>query len=202
MPQLTHEQLDLLQEMIHIGVGRAASMLNDMLDKHVELSVPTLILCTPQTLPQEVHELTNGNSLSVVRLNFRGGLTGSASIMFTTDNAHKLVNVLTDGEADDSNFNSLKIGTLNEVGNIVINAVMGTISNMLTLHLNYSLPSYTENHAKQMFKFDGNDPDMPIILARAQFVVEALHIQGAIYIMFAASTFGHLLAQVDAILEE
>ncbi len=38
--ELTAAQLDALKELINIGIGRAAGMLNDMVNSHVSLQVP------------------------------------------------------------------------------------------------------------------------------------------------------------------
>lgn len=202
MPRLSDMQFDAMREMVNIGVGRAASMLNDLLDKHVDLSVPDIVLSNPQNLLSELQGLSPDDRLASVRLGFRGGVSGSSSIVFTPDTAMKLVNVLTDGDmGEDEDLNALKVGTLSEVGNIVMNGVMGSMSNMLDLRLIYSLPNYVEDNAERVMQVEHLSNEVPVLLAKARFVVEALDIQGVIYLVFAAETFERLLEKIDIMLE-
>ena len=50
---VTDYQLDALKELINIGVGRAAGMLNQILDNHVYLQVPDAKLLSPVEIQEE-----------------------------------------------------------------------------------------------------------------------------------------------------
>ncbi|MFP5259477.1 MAG: chemotaxis protein CheC, partial [Acidobacteriota bacterium] len=50
---LSSLQLDILQELINIGVGRAAGMLNQMVNTHIQLQVPVLRVLTPKQLADQ-----------------------------------------------------------------------------------------------------------------------------------------------------
>jgi chemotaxis protein CheC len=189
----TVEQIDALQEMINIGVGRAASVLNEMLESHISLQVPYIKIFSPSELTEELEHRLGPIQLSAVRLMFTGSLSGNAQLVFPTDSASKLVSLLTQDELDSLDLDSLKIGTLSEIGNIVINGVMGSISNLLGQHFNYSLPIYIEDTVDHLLTWSEFDPNLVILLAQARFSVESMHIQGDIILIFTVSSFDSLI---------
>lgn len=189
--------MDALQELVNIGVGRSASILNDMIGSHISLQVPQTQLLSATQIKDELERQLGSDPLSAVRLGFSGSFTGIAQLVFPTDSASTLVAVLTD-DFDLSDLDSMKIGTLSEVGNIVINGVMGSISNVLDQHLNYSLPVYLEdtvNHLLTSYDFDVDNTT--ILLAKARFTVEQLLISGDIILIFRVGDFQTLLAALD-----
>ena len=194
----TPEQIDILKELINIGVGRAAGMLNDMLQSRVLLQVPYVKIFTPATLQAEIEELGN-EKLSTVRLTFKGPFSGIASLVFPPDSAGKLVDVLTGEEPGETDLDSIRIGTLTEVGNIILNGVMGSIGNVLEKHINYSVPTYLENNIEQLLLAENVDVDTTILLAHTRFSIEQLQIEGDIILLFEVGSFDALLEAIDAI---
>jgi chemotaxis protein CheC len=194
----TSEQIDVLKELINIGVGRAAGMLNDMLQSRVLLQVPYVKIFTPATLQAEIEEL-GSEKLSTVRLTFKGPFSGIASLVFPPDSAGKLVDVLTGEEAGETDLDSIRIGTLTEVGNIILNGVMGSIGNVLEKHINYSVPTYLENNIEQLLLAENVDVDTTILLAHTRFSIEQLQIEGDIILLFEVGSFDALLEAIDAI---
>lgn len=198
MDYLTSEQLDALQEIVNIGVGRAAAMLNEMVDARIVLEVPTIQLLSASQLLQEMIKRFNSQSISVVRLGFSGSLSGTAELMFPTDSASVLVAVLTGEDLDSPDLDAVKIGTLSEIGNIVINGVIGSISNILEQRMEYKIPSYCEDTIENLLLSGRNmTDDVVFILAQARFAIEQLEIVGDIILIFEMEAFDNLLKAID-----
>lgn len=198
MDYLTCEQLDALQEIVNIGIGRAAAMLNEMVDARIALEVPTIQLLSAGQLLQEMIARFNSQSISVVRLGFSGSLSGTAELMFPTDSASVLVAVLTGEDLDSPDLDAVKIGTLSEIGNIVINGVIGSISNILEQRMEYKIPSYCEDTIENLLLSERNmADDVVFILAQARFAIEQLEIVGDIILIFEMKTFDNLLKAID-----
>lgn len=194
----TPDQIDVLKELINIGVGRAAGMLDDMLQSRVQLQVPYVKIFSPLTLQEEIGKL-GSDKLSTVRLTFKGPFSGIASLVFPPDSAAKLVDILTGEEPGDTDLNSIKIGTLTEVGNIILNGVMGSIGNVLEQHINYSVPAYIEDNVEHLLLSDDLDSNTTILLAHTRFTIEQLQIEGDIILLFEVGSFDALLVAIDAI---
>jgi chemotaxis protein CheC len=198
MDYLTSEQLDALQEIVNIGIGRAAAMLNEMVDARIILEVPMIQLLSADQLRQVMLNRFNSQSISAVRLGFSGSLSGTAELMFPTDSASVLVAVLTGEELDSPDLDAVKIGTLSEIGNIVINGVIGSISNILEERMEYKIPSYCEDTIENLLLSGRNmTDDVVFILAQARFAIEQLEIVGDIMLIFEMKAFDNLLKAID-----
>lgn len=198
MPPITEDQLDALQEFINIGVGRAAGMLNEMVESPILLSVPVLKVFDSETLRQEVVMRFNSHCLSVVRLDFSGSFSGSAELIFPTESASALVSLLTGEDRNSPDLDAVKIGTLTEVGNIVINGVLGSISNLLKQQMDYRLPVYFEDTIESLLSSSYSLNQRKIfLLAQTRFDIKHLEIMGEIILIFEMSSFGELLDRID-----
>lgn len=199
MKHLEPYQMDILKEMINIGVGRAAGILNEMTKFRVLLQVPFIKVLSPSDLKKETEEL-GSHIVAAVRLGFKGPFSGRAALVFPPDSASKLVSVLTGEEPGTPELDSVRAGTLEEVGNIVLNGVMGSIANILKQHIKYSLPTYTEDTIDKLISLDIIDPPPnTILLVHIRFTIQQLHIEGDIILLFEVGSFSALLSLIDSI---
>ena len=194
----TKEQMDGLKELINIGVGRAANVLNTMLNSHIRLQIPFVKLLDALHFKKEI-EVLGPNDLSAVELGFRGNFSGSTQLIFTTESASKLVRILAGETNEIEDLDSIRAGTLTEIGNIVLKGVMGSISNMLEFHFDYSVPNYLEGKADVLLGSDTMATDRTVLLARTHFLVEELDINGDIALFFEMTVFHKLLTAIEAL---
>lgn len=197
--KLNFEQIDALQELVNIGVGHAASVLNEMVESHIKLQIPFVRILSPLDLKNNLSESFNGDKLSAVRLGFKGSFTGTAQLVFPRDSAALLVSILTGEEPGTPDLDAVKIGTLSEVGNIVINGVMGAISNVLEQRLDYALPNHIEGSVDLLFSSGDFAANAVVLLAQTRFNIERLDIKGEIILIFNVGSFDALLAAIDQV---
>ncbi len=190
--------LDAISELLNIGVGRAAGMLNEMLGSPIELVVPTVKVLKISELAAELVQ-SRDDTYAFVRLPFQGSIQGTAALVFPPDSAALLVAALTGEEPGTPDLDSVRAGTLSEVGNIVINGVMGSLGNLLRLPLTYELPTYFEGLPEHLLERQRAAPDPTMILAHTSFAVRDLEIQGTILLVFEVRSFDTLLDAVDRI---
>ena len=195
--KLSTRQLDALQELVNIGIGQAAGVLNDMIDSPIRLQIPYLQILTPIDVEEELEQHLNGEQIAAVQLKFTGSFGGIAQLVFPTNSAALLVTMLTGEEVGTHDLDSVKIGTLSEVGNIVINGVMGAISNLLQQRLNYSIPTYSEGTIANLLVSGGLATDTVVLLAQTSFMIERLHIEGDIILIFNVNSFDTLLTAIN-----
>ena len=187
-------QLDILQELINIGVGRAAGMLNQMVNTHIQLQVPVLRVLTPPQL-EELYASRPNTVFSAVQLSFTGEFAGISALIFPPESASKLVSVVLGREEIPGKDDQLRSSTLQEVGNIVLNGVMGSIANILKEPLRYSPPDFVEDDIANIL---GSVTGM-ILVARTQFSMRDHLIEGEVLILFSLSSFDSLLAAIDGL---
>ncbi len=201
MRKLEEAHVDALQELINIGVARAANLLNQMLGSRIVLKIPSVQVLSFSNLQKELKQRFDKDDFAAVRLNFTGSFSGKANLIFPTTSASKLVSVLTGEDANSPDLDSVKTGTLSEVGNIVINGIMGSISNVLNQHLNYALPTYLEDSIEQVLSLDNVRQEAVFLLAQASFEIENLELMGDIVLIFEMDSFDVLIDAINKELE-
>ena len=134
--EFNDEQVDAITELLNIGVGRAASSMSEMIDQHIELAIPHV---TIGHLHELIDSVAHDGDVSIVEQRFSGRFTGMSALMFPTESAQSMVYLLMGEEIpDDAPSEELEMereSVLTEVGNVLINCLMGSLGNILEEHL-------------------------------------------------------------------
>ncbi len=192
--QLTSLQKDVLQELINIGVGNAAGVMNEMLHTPLELSVPHVDVVNPDDL-----DSLGTSCCASVCQNFKGRFNGVAALVFPPESASLLVTALTGDETQGVDLDELRTGTLTEVGNIVLNGVMGSIANILKEHIEYLVPTFQECSVEELLKTQVGEGQKVCVLAETGFRTKKLELEGSVYIVYEVGSFNILLEAIDAL---
>jgi chemotaxis protein CheC len=192
---LRPEHIDALKELINIGVGRAAGVLNQMVHSHIVLQIPMVRVLTVGELRQVLPGMV-GESVAAVQLGFEGDFEGEAELIFPPASAMRLVSLLTGEQEGSVDLDAARAGTLNEVGNIVLNGVMGSVVNVLHQRLTFGLPTYFEDRPEHLIGAR-DDREVTVVLATARFGVVDCQIEGDILVVFETGAFDRLIVAID-----
>jgi chemotaxis protein CheC len=198
---LTELQLDALKEVINTGVGYAAGSLNDLVDSPISLHVPNIEIMVLEEECLRKHLFGNGRVASV-HLGFSGPLCGSGVLIFPYDSALRLVSLLTGDEGSNSDVDGIRAATLEETGNIILNGVVGSVSNLLQGQIAFSIPYYSEQGGLPS-QFAGLNASsvVEVIFARARFGVAQHEIEGEISLFFEMGSLQTLVSALERLLE-
>lgn len=198
MIQLSAMEIDALTEIVNIGVGRAANSLGDIIGEHVLLKVPYVHVFPLEKLSEALSFFKKERHTSVLQA-FHGDFTGTSALVFPPESAVRLVSALTGGEIDSPTLDAVRSGTLVEIGNIVINAILGTMGNMLKSSFIFSLPEYREiNNIVDILSVDSPQKKNGLImLAEANFNISTLEVNGFIFILFKLDSIKSLIRTIN-----
>jgi chemotaxis protein CheC len=143
--------------------------------------------------------LQHESILASVQLPFHGSFAGSACLLFPTDSAALLVAALTGEHTDQDTLNSLKVPILTEIGNIVLNGVVGSLSNGLQHRITYSVPFYHETSLQRLIQATPSDSSEIILWAQTRFTIEEYDISGDIMLMLGIPDMRLLLNAIDTL---
>lgn len=204
MIELSDMEIDALTEMVNIGVGRAANSLSDIIGEHVLLKVPRVQVYSLDNLSDAISGFEKDKHASVLQA-FHGDFTGTSALVFPPESAVRLVKALTGGQVDSSTLDAVRSGTLVEIGNIVINAILGTMGNMLDSSFVFSLPEYREiRNIADIIAGAGTgsrEEKGLIMLAEANFNISTLEINGFIFIVFKLESIKNLIQMINSSIE-
>jgi chemotaxis protein CheC len=205
---ISHDELDALRELLNIGVGRATGSLNDMIGETVWLNVPSVRLVEPDELGGALGG-DDGRPVACVRLSFEGALRGVANLIFPSEGGSKLAALLTDEELVGPDEHRLRAETLTEIGNVLLNGLMGSITNVVSEHIAYSAPVYVEETAGDVEAGLRATKDSAVLLAQAQFFVGKTsfeiggdRIDGEITLLLGVDSLERLIERVHCLGEE
>lgn len=196
---LSPEQLDALQELLNIGVGRAAGSLNQMIEKPIRLHIPFIQVGTREELTPHIQQIQQA-PVSSVQLPFQGTFSGSACLLFPTTSAATLITALIGDEEDSDTMDSLREATLTEIGNIVLNGVMGSLANILQNRITYSVPFYQETSLLELLQPLSSDSCDILLWAQTQFTIEDYAITGDIILMMGITDMRLLINALNILI--
>ena len=195
---INNEQLDTIKELFNIGVGRAAQTLSTMLNSFIQLEVPTVEIFEDPDY-SELENRLNLDNVSAVSMDYESSFSGSVFLMIPPESATVLVSALVNEEPGPISLDPVRAGTLCEVGNMIINSLMGSFSNVLQETVNYSLPEYKESTFENILLEKSEQKETSICIANTTMKIQELEIRGNLIIVFKVGHLEKLLASIDAI---
>ena len=185
--ELTEIERDALSEIANIGVSRAAASLRQMVGEQVLLSVPSVKIVSRK----EAAQLVGGGNdprLVAVRQSFEGPFSGRALLIFPEGQSLELVRAIVGPEHSLEDVIDLEQEALAETGNIILNACLATIANLLRKTMRMSLPSVIRGDGAMMFECSAADGDMVLFLY-IDFTIKHRDIRGFVALLMDLPSF-------------
>ena len=139
---LTGVQEDALVELINIGFGRAGAALSKLTGHRVQLEVPQVTMCPIDEMADRLRPML-GHELATVHQIFSGPVDGDALLVLDQNSAAILKELLTDEPALPLSIDRSAREVVTEIGNILLNACLGTFGNLLKVQVSFSVPLLT-----------------------------------------------------------
>lgn len=197
---LTENQLDLLKELLNIGIGKSSATLHELVNLPIKLSVPEVQLYLFEDFNKMLEAQKEDKFLSV-KMEFHGKFSGLSQIVFPVESAQNLVYILTGVDNPAAEFDELMTGTLSEVANMLLNGVIGTMGNLLSDHFEYSIPIYQEDTWNGFLRNNMTGSSF-ILYGNSHFEVSDKDIKGDIILIFEMPSLLTLIQTLDNMLGE
>lgn len=138
LDSLSELEQDAITEVFNIGIGKAGAALSEMVGKEVMLSVPVLSVTT---LARGNLAITDSEDrVSGVRECFDGAIAGNAILLFPENRTFDLLRLLFPPGMDDQMIMEMEEDTMTEVGNIILNATLSALSDIMEEELTNKIP--------------------------------------------------------------
>lgn len=137
MSEISELEQDALKEFFNMGLGVAADSLSQMVHNEVLLSLPQLAVVSRL----EAVKLVQGDTdeqMVAIRQKFGGGLNGTALLIFPGAKSLALVRTLLGDDVPLESLTQLEQETLLDVGNVILNAFLGSFTEMMTVDLEFA----------------------------------------------------------------
>lgn len=197
--ELNEVQHDALVELLNIGFGRAGASLSKLTQQRVSLEVPHVAIHPVSQLNETLSRLVKDEVASVHQV-FSGPVAGDAVLMLDPVAASTLKELLTDEPALPLSLDASSREVLTEVGNILLNACIGTFGNLLNVPVSFSVPDIDlASLQTTVDKLIGEeDSHRYALVVTAGFRLRAAEVTGYVVIVLTVQSLARLLRAVEA----
>ena len=196
--ELNTVQHDALVELLNIGFGRAGASLSKLTDQRVLLEVPHVAIHPVTHLNHSLGKLVNERVASVHQV-FTGPVAGDALLLLDPIAASTLTELLTDVPPLSMDLDPSAREVFTEVGNIVLNACIGTFGNMLEVPVSFSVPDVdvTDVHNVIDRMLESGDALRYALVITAGFRLRESAVTGYVVIVLTVQSLKRLLEALD-----
>lgn len=194
---------DILKELFNIGVGQAANTLSEIIDKKIILDVPDVKILNVESgkveLDKFLSHVANG-AVMVSTISFDRQLEGKVSLVFPASKMHQFIDLCLHEEreiVDSKEFTDIDFDTIKEIGNIILNAIIGELSNMVNIPVEYTLPEISVLDSARAELFVSDSAYRLVLMMYITFNIEGTEIEGAIVINMTLKSLDEILNTVD-----
>jgi chemotaxis protein CheC len=143
---------DAVTELLNIAIGQAAASLSQLVEDEVRLSVPFVDFLTPEQAALRLEDETHGSDSVAVRQHFAGHFYGDILLIFPERKSLDLVRHMLGDDVPLDQLTELEQEALLEVGNIILNACLGSLANQIGLPVESSLPTYVRGRGAKILE--------------------------------------------------
>jgi chemotaxis protein CheC len=196
---LTITQEDALKELLNIGFGRAAASLSQLTGHRVLLDVPAVSIHPLPDLKHALGKVVTDHVASVHQI-FSGPVAGDALLILNHQAAGILKQLLTDEPALPLQVDASAREVLTEIGNILLNACLGTFGNLLNVQVSFSIPHLDLDTLQGVLQsLLVNREGMRYgLLVHAGFRLRDAEVTGYLVIVLSVASLDRLIRAVEA----
>lgn len=200
MNNLSDLHLDALAEVFSIGAGRAALSLSEIVNDEVRISVPSVQVINSEEINSTTLPLNSGR-FGAVNQHFRGPFNAEAVLLFTEDQALKIVSDMMGSQMSIDELAEFEHEAMCELGNIILNACLSAMADVFNFTLESSLPAYAVASAEEILlrlKRNSNQPFVMVL--HIDLSIEKRHAAGSLVFLLSSASLTNLVIHIDQFL--
>ena len=196
--ELTAVQKDSLTELLNIGYARAAAALSDLTGQRITLAVPDVTIHRMDRITPTLQEVVEGEVICVNQM-FGGPICGNAVLLFEQSSAVILAELLTGVAPKRGKLDESAREVINEVGNIVLNACLGSFGNMMEMNIKFTVPQVQVNEVQEILKSMriAEERLTYAMMVRTRFDIRASNVSGFLVILLGVTYLDRLLKSLE-----
>ncbi len=191
---LTEDHEDFLKEFLNISMGKAANKLAELVGLHVTLSIPQIMLASPQELSRQMNY---ESTFHYTQQSFFGELCGEVITLLNKDGGELLArDMCSVSEGDSIDESELKDCIL-DVSNILSGASLKGLCQQIEMNTRIQPPVIMQP-SQTPLPLDRWEQSLVL---QVSFLIEAVKFESETIICFADNGLVELLERLDSYLE-
>lgn len=199
---LTELQLDALAETFNMSLGEAAAIFSQIVSEEIKLSVPAVELLSQQELTDRMataHSNRHGHErLCSITQHFttRESFSTDTMLVFSESGSLEIIRRMLGGASHAETITELEQDALAEIGNIIINGCMSTISNLFKKPALGTLPSVSTSAPNMLFSHRSSDH---VLLVKIGMHLASQNIDGYVLFLMDVDSVRHFVNEVEQV---
>lgn len=189
-------ELDFLGVVSKIGMDRAGTLMSQFLGKSVKMGPPKVMVLSTSD---------SGSNFGIgdfervgTELKFSGTYNGSAHLMFKKDVADSIVSNITGEKPESLIWKDVTNDVLSEMGNIILNGVVGTMSNIVKGKLIFQVPSLKKGYIEKLVENNFDSKTEVSFVGLGLFHMDEIDVDGVISFSFNFDNVSDLLSSIKS----
>lgn len=196
MNTLTEFHLDALAEIFNVGAGRAALSLSEIVGDEVHLTVPSVEIIKSDKVCLTSLALNNGR-FGAVSQHFNGPFSAEATLLITEDHALEIVRDMMGSQVSAEQLAEFEHEAMCELGNIILNACLSAMADMLNITLEGSLPDYEVASSDELLQRFGKNADQSyMLILHIDLVIQKRCAEGKLVFLLSSGSLNNLAEQI------
>lgn len=200
LADLSELQRDALVEIFNIGVGQAASSMSQIVGEAIGLSVPTVEILHGDNRADAISKLALSPRICAVSQDFTGSISARAFLIFPEGKTREIVRRMLGDSVSTDELSEMEQEALSEIGNIILNSCMSSLSDALQTSFYCSLPTYHLGSAGDIMSANPTQDEDLLMLCHIDFSMPRAQINGYLVFLLTLPSFKVLVGQIDQFL--
>ncbi len=197
--QFSELETDLLAELFNIGVGTAADSLSRMVNQVVKLSVPSVEF---RTINDMSDYLGGDIEICSVSQEMRGAFDARSMLFFHEESSMEVVRQLMGSHLPDEMVAEMQEEALNEIGNIVLNACIGSVASSFDQSFEVGLPVFQKGKPYQLLTPSASSKDGSVLLIRIHMELTDCAVKGYLAFLLGQTSQENLHNSLKVMLDK
>lgn len=193
---LDPEQEDVLREVMGMGMGQAASVLSELVGSAVTLRIPELRVLEAADVGAFLDRETATPGVFISQ-SFSGQLEGRAVLLYSEACALALLEAVGAEIPGHARLSEASMGTLQEVGNIILGACLSSIADLISTRLALAVSETAREASRNYFArlLAGFSGGARVVIARSTLALREHTVEGHLFVILGIQDFEQLIAR-------
>lgn len=182
---------DILTEAFNMGVGAAASVLSELADDEIILSVPSLEFMEKRAAT-ELLDSKGEERLTGIAQTFNGKFNGTAMLLFPSTQSLEMVRLFIKESVSLEMLTEFEEEALCEIGNIILNACLSSMADLFQHEIDSGLPRFRSGPAESVLDVNQEQSDEIVLFLNISFNLKKNAIEGYLTFLLDLDSISNL----------
>ena len=196
---LTPIEADMLGELLNVGIASAATSLSQIIKQEVKLSVPNVAFLNAEEMAQQLGKNTQMSSVS---RHVSGPFVARTMLIFPKESSVEVVRKMLGEDIPNETINDVHQEAFIEIGNVMIQACVDAIGQVLNVSFEVSPASYQLASPTKLLPPSYGTDKTVVLDAGINFTLSDTAESGSLVFLLGPISIDGLKASMEAILSK